>query len=147
MTSGFFGGTPLLDARGRTIGIISLNMTKERGMGLAIPIDLFTAVRKDLLNIRSDERRVLPWLGLLTIPVEDLLLVQRVTPNGPAGISGVRPRDIISEVNGKRVENQVDFYQVVWRHRVGEPIDLTLKRGEETLRVRVSGGNREEFYR
>ncbi len=144
MPSGFFGGTPLLDARGRVVGIVSLNM---RGMGLAIPIDLFTAVQKDLLNIRPDERRVLPWLGVLTIFAGDELLVRRVTAKGPAGISGVLPRDTIQEVDGKRVESQEEFYRAVWRHRVGDPIQLTLKRGQKTLRVQVYGGNREAFYR
>ncbi|MFQ5913365.1 MAG: S1C family serine protease [Nitrospinota bacterium] len=147
MTSGFFGGTPLLDARGRVIGIISLNMTQDRGMGLAIPISLFTAVREDLLDLRPDARRIRPWLGAVTVFVEDELLVQRVTLNGPAWKAGIRSRDVIQEVDGKQVENQVEFYRAVWRHQIGEPIQLTLKRGQETLPVQVTGGNREEFYR
>ncbi len=147
MTSGFFGGTPLLDARGRVVGIISLNMTRERGMGLAIPIDLFTEVRKDLLDIRPDERRALPWLGVLTFMVKDRLIVRRVTPNGPAGVSGVLPRDVIQAVDGKPVASQEGFYRAVWRHAIGEPIQLTVRRGEKNMSVRVYGGNREEFYR
>ena len=134
MTSGFFGGTPLLDAR-------------ERGMGLAIPIDLFTEVRKDLLDIRPDERRALPWLGVLTFMVKDRLLVRRVTPNGPAGVSGILPRDVIQAVDGKPVGSQEGFYRAVWRHAIGEPIQLTFRRGEKNMSVRVYGGNREEFYR
>lgn len=147
MTSGFFGGTPLLDARGRLVGIVSLNMTQERGMGLAIPIDLFTAVREDLLDLRPDGRRPLPWLGLQTVFVEDELMVRVVSPKGPAGTSGLLPRDVIQEVDGKRIGSQEEFYRAVWGHQVGEPIQLTIKRGPETLRVQVSGANREEFFR
>ena len=116
-------------------------------MGLAIPIDLFTEVRKDLLDIWPDERRALPWLGVLTFMVKDRLIVRRVTPNGPAGVSGVLPRDVIRAVDGKPVGSQEGFYRAVWRHEIGEPIQLTVRRGEKNMSVRVYGGNREEFYR
>lgn len=147
MTSGLFGGTPLLDYRGRVVGIISLNLTQERGMGLAVPIDLFTAVREDLLGLRPEGRRAVPWLGVRTVLIGDELFIQGVTPNGPAGVAGLLPRDIIREVDGKAVESQEEFYRAVWGHRVGEPIQLAIKRGPETLQVRVYGGNREEFFR
>jgi S1-C subfamily serine protease len=147
MTSGFFGGTPLLDAQGRVVGIISLNMSEDRGMGLAIPIDLFTSVRQDLLDLRPDSRRLSPWLGVQTVFVEGELLVRRVTSNGPAGVSGVLPKDVIQEIDGKPVKSQEHFYRAVWRHRIGEPIQLTIKRGEEVLGFQVPGGNREEFFR
>ena len=147
MTSGYFGGTPLLDARGRVIGIVSLNVSQQGGMGMAIPIDLFTAVREDLLDLQRDERRRLPWLGVQTIFIEDLLLVRNVTPKGPAALSGVLPRDLIREINGRPVKSQADFYRAIWRHRIGDPIQLTIKRSEQIIRLHVPGGDREAFFR
>ncbi len=97
-------GGPLLDFRGRLIGVNSAIYSPtgtSAGVGLAIPVD---KVRRVVPALITDGRYPHPWLGLeelgyeispalaqaLDLPVEAGLLVARLYRNSPADKAGIR---------------------------------------------------------
>lgn len=97
-------GGPLLDIRGRLIGVNSAIYSPtgtSAGVGLAIPVD---KVRRVVPALITDGRYPHPWLGIeelgyeinpalaraLNLPVEAGLLVARLYRNSPADRAGIR---------------------------------------------------------
>jgi serine protease Do len=61
------------------------------------------------------------------------LLVEGVSPDGPAGQAGVRPRDVILEIDNVRVNSLTDYQKVLSDHAKDTPYVLFIKRGEHNL--------------
>jgi S1-C subfamily serine protease len=101
ITHGSSGG-PLLDSRGRVIGInaqIRSDSGGSSGIGFAVPID---AARRSLTDLLAHGRVAYAYAGLQTedmtpalaaklgLPVRHGAIVERVTPGGPAAHAGIR---------------------------------------------------------
>ncbi|RMG98447.1 MAG: PDZ domain-containing protein [Chloroflexi bacterium] len=153
-------GGPLLDSRGRVIGVNTAIRQNAEGIGFAVPVDTVQRVVPVLI-----EQGVYPhpWLGLLgysitpelaqalRLPVERGVLVARLYRNGPAieaGIQGAQREvivgnrrfliggDIITAVNDTPIRdwNALSEYLELHTH-VGETITLTILRDGQTLKI------------
>src|SRR5687768_11237518 len=155
-------GGPLLDSRGRMIGInsqIQSTSGSSAGVGFAIPVNIAKRIVPELIRSGSIQR---PKLGILPRNVESLsgqvplpvsygVLILNVQPAGPASNAGLRGMvqtdegdlelgDIIVSVGGERVGNNDDLYKVLNKHRIGETVNVEIYRGARrmTLPVRLS---------
>jgi len=72
--------------------------------------------------------------------------VVAVLPGSPAEQVGLRPRDVILQVNGVPVESRGKFCQVVWSGKVGDSFELIVRREEGNLSLTVRGGDRRNFF-
>jgi len=68
------------------------------------------------------------------------LVIVEVVPNSPAGEAGLRPGDIILEVDQAPAKNAEAFYEKIRRYKEGDTILLLVKRGEATLYFTVKAG-------
>lgn len=152
-------GGPLLNRCGEVVGLTSAILPDAQNIGFAIPIDLVTAVLPSLLEKGHVIR---PWLGvqghlvppsldeILRLPLEDGLLVEVVEPGSPAEHVGVRGGhldvviggnalllggDIITHVNGRRVDTPERLTRNMRRLQVGDTVRLTLFRQGQTQDV------------
>lgn len=141
-------GGPLLDTQGRVVGILSFNQSDLQRAHFAIPVDLIAGGMIDELvhHGRVQSRAVRPWLGTYTVSVDGGVGVVAVLPGSPAERGGLRQRDLILQINGVPVESRGDFYGVLWRGKVGDPVELIVRREEESLSVTVRGEDRRRFY-
>jgi serine protease Do len=110
---------------------------------------------KILLDLESPS-----WLGIetrevtseivpeLKLPAERGVVVSRVTPDSPAAKAGLKEKDVITEVNGQRVEGSAQFRRMiheippgrsaqltVWRDGRAQTLSATLGKAEEATRV------------
>jgi len=158
-------GGPLLNSRGEVIGINSAIFTPTgatAGIGFAIPINTAKLIAQDLINTGRVHRAFLGvevrplWSGLveaLGLPVEQGLLIERVTPGGPAERAGLRGGDrialagmrriliggdVLVAVDGQKVASQLDLNVLLNRKRPGDVINIAIYRGRQKLDVRVT---------
>ncbi|MEV7534053.1 trypsin-like peptidase domain-containing protein [Streptomyces hydrogenans] len=155
-------GGPLLDGKGRVIGINSAiraaggsgegdggsgGQAGSIGLGFAIPVNQGKRVAEELINT-----------GKATHPVIGVSLDMQfngdgarvgdkgkdgtpsVTPDGPAAKAGLRPGDVITKVDGQRVHNGEELIVKIRAHRPGDALALTLTRdGRELTRTVTLG--------
>jgi S1-C subfamily serine protease len=148
-----WGGTALLDAHGRLVGIGSLFVQEAIeeetfDANMFVPIDLLEPILEDMVRIGRPAHAPRPWLGVYTAEQSDHIIVAGLTRDGPAHRAGVKLGDVITEVAGRRVFTLPDFFRGVWRlGSAGTSVPLTLERGSESLRVDVHSGSRDDFLK
>ncbi len=140
-------GGPLLDVRGRLIGVNTAIRSDAQGIGFAIPVDRAIKVAQDLSRYG---RVQLPWLG---VDLQDVSLsdgsarasrtAARVSrAYGEAG--GLQEGDIILSVAGRTVSGRGDLNAwLAGEYKAGE-VSLRVRRGASSgaqeLDVRVTPG-------
>lgn len=143
-----FGGSPLVNVQGDVIGITSLKIGERPSVNLAIPIELFTASKDELISQgRVLSRRPRPWLGLYTVPAEEGVVVAGTSPVGPARGAGFQRGDVILRINGEKFENQEEFYRKLWQVQVGQEITLVVLRESRFQAIAVRPVDRYQFFR
>jgi len=143
-------GGPLLDSQGRMIGINSQILSPgggSVGVGFAVPVNIAKRVVPQLIR---DGRVVRPKLGIypravsdlrgVRLPVGEGLLILQLDPNGSAAAAGLRGTsespdgeliigDIITGVDGEKVESQNDLYRILDKHQFNDVVQVEVVRG------------------
>jgi len=162
-------GGPLLNSRGQVIGINSAIYTPSgttAGIGFAIPINTARRVADDLISkgrvlqaqLGIQGRALWPDLSsALDLPVEHGLLVEAVTPGGPAAQAGIRGGDkvvlaglqklriggdVLTAMDGQPISSQLDLNVLLNRHHPGDTVTLTVYRGKQKMETRATLGER-----
>jgi S1-C subfamily serine protease len=140
-------GGPLLDARGRVVGIVSLGMAAVARYSLAIPASLY-AERKERLRAGertpAEERRA--WIGFYAQSNEDGIALSGVVAGGPAEAAGLQRGDFVLSVDGLPVRTLRELYARLWRRQPGQRVAMQVLREESIHVVEVLAGDREEFF-
>ncbi len=141
-------GGPLLDSRGRVIGINTavLRGNGASGLGFAIPINLASNIAQQLIETGHVQRA---QLGIsysdvepetaqqLDMPVRQGVVVQDVQPGSPAAQAGIRPQDIVTRAGDTPITRGGDLRRVLRAHRPGDALSLSLRRGGRTIPITV----------
>ncbi|MFK8186003.1 MAG: HhoA/HhoB/HtrA family serine endopeptidase [Phormidesmis sp.] len=147
-------GGPLLNSQGEVIGINTAIRADAMGIGFAIPINKAKTIQASLAR---GERIAHPYLGVqiatltpdmatmnnedpnsaIELPVTNGVLVVRVLPNTPAAEAGLRRGDVITEIAGVRVKQADQLQKRVDLVKVGDALQVTLRRGDRTQRLSV----------
>jgi S1-C subfamily serine protease len=131
-------GGALVDSSGAVIGINTAIIPNAQGIGFAIPSDV---ARVEMEQLIANGRVIRPWVGVVyggevdpqsgkayNLGTEHGVVVRQVEPSGPAARAGVQPGDIITAVNGERVDSWNDFVRDVVAKRIGDTVTLTIIR-------------------
>jgi serine protease Do len=138
-------GGPLVNTAGEIVGMDTFILSQSggsEGIGFAIPSTLIE-LSADQLKKYGHMHRQLIGIGVQTItpPLADALklprdsgvLVSDVLPKGPAEEAGVKLNDIVTAVDGRRIENVPMFTTALLSHPAGEHVKLEVMRGKETI--------------
>jgi S1-C subfamily serine protease len=145
-----FSGGPLVNARGKVIGINTRGLA--RGRGVTIPLSTINHVVDELLEKGHIAR---PYLGLAMQPValpealqkkaagaSSALLVVHVEPSGPADKAGVLLGDLLVDLQGKAVNDTEDIQQMLAKLQIGDRVLATFLRGGSDLKVSITLADR-----
>ena len=160
-------GGPLLDSHGEVIGINTAIFAPNgttAGIGFAIPINTAKRVAEDLIKTGRVRRASLGvegralWPGLadaLNLPVQQGILIERVTPGGPAAQAGIRGGtrsvlaglqeirvggDVLVAIDGQDIASQIDLNLRLNRAEPGNSVTLTIVRDGKKIDVPVKLG-------
>jgi len=141
-------GGPLVDIRGRVIGINSAIASATgfyQGYGFAIPINLARRVMEDLVEYGHVKRAMMGVrIGAITpedaqmygLPSVSGVLVNEVTAE-PAQNAGIKSGDVIVAIEGKPVAYAGQLQQRVAQYHPGDQIAVTLYRNKRPMDVKV----------
>lgn len=147
-------GGPLLNINGEVIGVNSMKLVKEEieGMGFAIPIE-YAMSHIDALE--KNESISWPVLGIsmlnvtdssalyrngLTVPdnIKSGVIVMGITQNTGASKSDLKIGDIITKLNGERVDNIAYLRYELYKYTPGEVIEVTYIRNNKEYKTKVT---------
>jgi Do/DeqQ family serine protease len=152
-------GGPLLNIRGEVIGInaaIHSTVQGNVGIGFAIPINSARSIAEQLMRkgkvlrgylgitIQEITPNLKEALGLSTV---EGVVVGSVVPGSPAERAGIKPEDVITQLDSSAVKSVEHFRTTVSELSPGSVIALVLLRGSEELPVKVKLGTMPEEKR
>ncbi len=129
-------GGPLVNLRGELIGINvavinEVNGEPAQGLGFAIPIRL---VEEALSDIFPTEFVKSYWFGARVKVGTSPLAITTVQPDSPAGRAGLKPGDVVLQVNGRDPKSFIDFADLL-SAAPGSEVTLTLQRGNQEIKL------------
>ncbi|TDD95662.1 S1C family serine protease [Actinomadura rubrisoli] len=149
-------GGPLVDAKGRVIGINTAIATLggqsmgggqggSIGLGFAIPINQGKRVAEEIIRsgaVKQAKLGVLPdpryQQGGARIMQQPVNGQDPVTKNGPADKAGLKPGDVIITLDGKPIEDATDLIAQIRSRAPGDRIKLTYQRAGKEATVEVT---------
>jgi S1-C subfamily serine protease len=138
-----WGGSALVNERGEVVGIGSLRLGEAPYTNMFIPLERFLPVKDELIATgRVQSRTPRPWLGLYTSADHGRITVDGFSPIGPAAQAGFKRGDRIVSVNGVAVTSQEEFYEVLWKNRAGEVIEVSVQRDNRVVVIPVQSVDR-----
>ena len=145
-------GGPLFNMAGEVVGVNTAIYSPSGGnigIGFAVPSKMVTQIVGQLREHGRVERG---WLGVSLQPMDrDLAqamqageergaLVSGVEANGPAAKAGIQAGDVITAIEGRRIQSPRDLATGVAEARPGRPVTVTLLRAGQSMERRVEIG-------
>ena len=146
-------GGPLLNLAGQVVGINTLIVQNTnsgdiaQGLGFAIPSNTVSAVAKQLI---AQGKVQYPFIGVtyseitpqnaaqLSLPVQEGVLVQDVTAGSPASDAGIQVNDIITAIDGTKIDETHSLRSILFQHQAGDAVTLSVQRGGSTLSLKLT---------
>jgi putative serine protease PepD len=136
-------GGPLVDMRGRVVGVNSQIATAGAGgnvgVGFAVPSNTVREVVPRLARGQKIERA---YLGLTTAAGPSGVEVQAVVPGGPAAGRGLEAGDRILSVDGQAVTEPGDVSDAIDGREPGDSVTVEIERDGRRERIEVELGTR-----
>jgi S1-C subfamily serine protease len=132
-------GGPLVDSRGRVVGVNTAMIRMAQGLCFAIPSATMTWVVGELMTSGRVHRAVLGIVAQ-TRPVNrrvqrefhlaeaSAVEVLSLTANGPAQKAGIRERDVIVSMDGRGISSIDDLQRMLARAGAGRALSVTVIR-------------------
>ena len=149
-------GGPLLDSAGRLIGVNTAIYSPSgvsAGIGFAIPVDTVNRIVAELIRygkvtrpgigVQIAEEQIADRLGVKGILVVD------VVAGSAAAKAGIRPTrredsgrvrlgDVITAIDGKKVESPNELFILLESYKVGDVVNISLLRDGKNLQTKVT---------
>ena len=146
-------GGPLLDSRGRVIGVNTATIMGAQGLCFAVASNTARFVMGEILR-HGRVRRAFLGLAGQTVPLglglarhldRAALTAVRVTEVAPAGAAeraGLRAGDLLLDADESELAGVDALHRLLTAERIGKSVALRLLRGREVLTIAVSPAGR-----
>lgn len=146
-------GGPLLNLRGEVIGINVAMVSGAQSIGFSIPIN---QAKQAIDSVKKTGKIITPYLGVRNITVTTSVAKDKnlsvdygalisgdannpaVVKNSPADKAGLKSKDIILEVDGKKITSDYPLSSVINQYSVGDTITLKILRDGKEMEVKVT---------
>ena len=71
------------------------------------------------------------------LPVAEGVFVSDVEAGGPAAEAGIKTGDIILAIDGQPIDEQHSWQELLFMHKPGDAVHVTIQRGQQQLQVAV----------
>jgi len=147
-------GGALIDASGNLIGINTAIFSRSggsMGIGFAIPVSTAKMVLDQIVKSGTVTRG---WIGVevqeITPPIAESFklggtrgaLIAGVLRGGPADKAGVKPGDVLIEVEGRPVADPTSMLNLIAALPPGKPATVRVKRGGSEVDATITVGRR-----
>ena len=151
-------GGPLLNMNGEVIGVNTAIFTQSagyQGIGFAMPSNTVADIYNDLISpghkvvrgsIGIQFRQGLSGAVNRVYGFKNGVLVQQITPNGPADKAGLKPGDIIITLDGRAIKDGDDLVNEIASRRPGSTIRLGFLRDGKQQDATVTIGDRDKVF-
>jgi S1-C subfamily serine protease len=150
-------GGALVDLQGQLIGVPTATAIDPQfkapanGVGFAVPSNRVKFIAPQLISsgrVTNSGRAALgvnvatvdPYLATQNqLPVDHGVLIVNVTPGGPAAQAGLKPADIIVQLDGKAVNDVSGLGAILLSKKPGDTVSVQFYRGnqQQTVNVRL----------
>lgn len=151
-------GGPLVNLNGQVIGINTAVAGNAQNIGFAIPIDDVKGLIDQVVKSGKFSR---PYLGVRYVPLSSDVAAQyglkvnsgafivpsddpadpSVISGGPADRAGVKEKDVITAVNGTKIDQGHSLASQLGSHQPGDRVKLTIVRDNKTMQIQVTLGS------
>ena len=150
-------GGPLLNLKGEVIGINTAVALGAENIGFAIPINQVKGVINQVVqtgkistaylgvyylivdeNVKKDLNLSVDYGALVTIGSSGWA----VEPNSPADKAGIKPNDIILEINGEKITADNPLNIILKKYTPNTAVNIKVLRGTKELNFNVTLGER-----
>ena len=147
-------GGPLVNMKGKVIGINTAAIMGVQNIGFAIPINY---AKKDLAEVRKYGRIKFPFLGIKYIilnkevseknklPIDYGALIIReelgesaIIKGSSAEKAGLKEFDIILKAKGEKIHEDNPLSEILSRCKIGEEINLVILRNKKETEIKVT---------
>ena len=138
-------GGALVNLRGELIGINTAIFSKSGGnigIGFAIPINMANDIMQQLIShgevkrgrLGAQAQNLTQQLAeAFNIPFRRGAVISHVDKDSPADRAGLKPGDIVTELNGKSVRNADSLRNTLGLLRIGQTVTMKVLRDNKTL--------------
>ncbi len=132
-------GGPLVDSNGQVIGINTLILSPSgasAGIGFAITSNTVTDIASQIIEYGKAK---IPYIGITWDPnnTTDVIgaYISGIAPGSPAESAGIKAGDVITELDGVKVNNPYELISQILKHNIGDEATIKLYRNGEYLTV------------
>jgi serine protease Do len=143
-------GGPLIDRNGNLVGINTFIVTSgggSEGLGFAIPEPIVRFVYTELkehgivpnVTIGAHAQSITPALAAgLKLPQDWGVILSDVDSGGPAAAAGLRPKDIVTAIDGVGIDSLPKYTARLYVHKRNTPIRMEVLRDNKPVAVSIT---------
>jgi S1-C subfamily serine protease len=142
-------GGPLVDSRGRVIGVNTATIAQAQGLCFAVAVNTardvasqilrFGRVRRGWIGIHGQTAAVpVKWVRHFGLAHEQAVLVAGVEAKSPAAASGLIAGDLLVSLDGRSLAGVDALLRVLDENSVGRSLDLVLLREARRVEKNLS---------
>ena len=146
-------GGPLLNLKGEVIGINVATVSGAQNVSFAIPVN---QAKKAIESVKKTGKIISPYLGVRYILISSELAKKEklsvdsgalirggsdgpaIVKNSPAAKAGIQAKDVILEINGKKISQEHSLASLIQEYSVGDVITLKILRDGKETEIKVT---------
>ena len=147
-------GGPLIYPNGEVIGINTVKISTAEGIGFAIPINIIKPIIESFkatgtfeeatIGIYAYDKEVIPYLDSSYNPInfDTGIYVAQITKNGPADNTELKEADIITSIDGKKLNTMNDLREYIYTKKPNDEVILQITRRKINKEIKLVLGKK-----